>query len=32
VFTSIYLPREVELIEVVRGTFAEGNVGWDTLL
>jgi hypothetical protein len=32
VFTSIYLPRDVEMIEVVRGTFAEGNVGWDTLL
>lgn len=32
VFTSIYLPRDADLIEVVRGTFAEGNVGWDTLL
>lgn len=28
-FTLIYLMPETELVEVVRGTFANGNVGWD---
>jgi len=32
VFTAVYLPRDAELVEVVRGTFAEGSVEWDTLL
>ena len=32
VFTAVYLPPETELVEVVRGTFAEGTVEWDTLL
>ncbi|HVT78946.1 MAG TPA: hypothetical protein VHD87_18030 [Acidimicrobiales bacterium] len=32
VFTSIYLPKDADTVEVVRGTFAEGNVGWDSLL
>lgn len=29
VFTLIYMGRDAELVEVVRGTFANGNVGWD---
>jgi hypothetical protein len=29
VFTSIYLGRETDLIEVARGRFAEDNVGWE---
>jgi hypothetical protein len=29
VFTSIYLPRDIEEVEVVRGTFAEGQASWD---
>jgi hypothetical protein len=32
VFTSVYLPKDVDEVEVVRGTFAEGAVEWDTLL
>jgi hypothetical protein len=32
VFTAVYLPPETEEVEVVRGTFAEGTVEWDTLL
>jgi hypothetical protein len=31
VFTSIYLPEDTEMVEVVRGTFAEGTVEWDSL-
>ncbi|MEY2472384.1 MAG: hypothetical protein QOK28_1713 [Actinomycetota bacterium] len=31
VFTAVYLPRDTEVVEVVRGTFAEGNVDWDSL-
>ena len=30
VFTSVYLGENDEVIEVVRGTVAQGNVGWDT--
>lgn len=32
VFTSIYLAKDAEVVEVVRGTFESGNVGWDLLL
>lgn len=28
-FTLIYLDPEAEMVEVVRGTFANGNIGWD---
>lgn len=28
-FTLIYLDPETELVEVVRGTFANGNIGWE---
>ena len=30
VFTSVYLPTNGEVVEVVRGTVAQGNVGWDS--
>ncbi len=29
-FTLVYLEPHVELVEVVRGSFASGNVGWDS--
>ena len=28
-FTLIYLQADVEMVEVVRGTFANGSVGWE---
>lgn len=32
VFTSIYLAADTELVEVMRGSFADGNVGWESTL
>jgi hypothetical protein len=32
VFTLIYLGADTEMVEVVRGTFANGNVGWDNAI
>lgn len=32
VFTSIYLPGDVEVVDVVRGTFAGDNVAWENTL